>query len=148
MYPSRIFSDASRQIRSSPSSSACTPPSEWKVVEMVAAGNWRWVTWRIVSRSALLRIGVGTSSRLAWAGPCSSRLPPAPRLVARDMTSSSRIGSMGGLVTWAKSCLKYAKRLTGRSLSTARGASLPIEPTGSSPSRAIGARTSFSSSSV
>ena len=33
-------------------------------------------------------------------------LPCAPSRVRRDITSDSRIGSMGGLVTWAKSCLK------------------------------------------
>jgi len=77
-----IFSEASRQIRSRPSSSALTPPSEWKVVEMVTAGNWRWVTCRIVSRSALLRIGVGTSSRLPGRA-LLQQVAPRPRLVAR-----------------------------------------------------------------
>ena len=39
----------------------------------------------------------------AWA---SSRFPSPPAPVKTDVTSSSRIASSGGLVTWAKSCLK------------------------------------------
>ncbi len=46
-----------------------------------------------------------SSSRLA-AGPCSKGLGRAPSSVLSDMTSSSRMGSIGGFVTCAKSCLK------------------------------------------
>ena len=36
----------------------------------------------------------------------SSRFPSPPAPVKTEVTSSSRIASRGGLVTWAKSCLK------------------------------------------
>ena len=58
--------------------------------------------------------------------------------VSTAVTISSRIASSGGFVTWAKSCVKYAGRSWGWSESTASGASLPMEPTGSAPSTAIG----------
>jgi len=35
-----------------------------------------------------------------------SILPALPMNVAKLMTKRSRIGSIGGLVTWAKNCLK------------------------------------------
>ncbi len=71
-----------------------------------------------------------------------------PMLVTSDMTSSSRIGSIGGLVTCANSCLKYLNRSWGRSDSTASGVSVPMEETGSSPAMTIGVTTIFSSSTV
>ena len=71
-----------------------------------------------------------------------------PMLVTSDMTSCSRIGSIGGFVTCANSCLKYLNRSCGRSDSTASGVSVPIDPSGSSPCLAIGARKNFRSSSV
>jgi hypothetical protein len=67
--------------------------------------------WRAISRSlamsALLRIGWLTSSRiggLTWL--MSSRLGLGPMKLLSDMTMASRIGSIGGFVTWANSCLK------------------------------------------
>ena len=93
-------------MRSTPAARPAAPAAPWKTIEIVAAGNWRWVTWRSVSRSWFVRTGWDISSRFACDGPCSRRLPPAPRVVTRDITACSRIGSMGGLVTWAKSCLK------------------------------------------
>ena len=35
-----------------------------------------------------------------------SRFGRGPMMETSDITSSSRIGSIGGLVTWAKFCLK------------------------------------------
>ena len=62
---------------------------------------------RIFSRSASVRIGWRTSSRLVPAMPCrSNRFGRGPMIETRLMTSSSRIGSIGGLVTCAKFCLK------------------------------------------
>ena len=68
-------------------------------------------TWfsmrRMRSRSTFDRIGVRTSSRLWPAAPSgSSRLGRGPISETSDITSSSRIGSIGGLVTCAKHCLK------------------------------------------
>ena len=57
----------------------------------------------------------------------------------RLMTNSSRIGSIGGLVTWAKFCLKYVNSSLGLSDSAEIGVSLPMEPTASSPWLPIGA---------
>ena len=61
---------------------------------------------RIFSNSAFVSTGCATSSRLwvpAWR---PSRLGRGPIIDTSDITSSSRIGSIGGLVTWAKFCLK------------------------------------------
>ena len=40
------------------------------------------------------------------ASHCGNRSGPRPRYVTSDIAPPSRYGSMGGLVTWAKSCLK------------------------------------------
>ena len=64
------------------------------------------------------------------------------------MTIDSRIGSIGGLVTCAKSCLKYENSGGRRSDSTASALSLPIEPIGSAPVAAIGAISTRRSSCV
>ena len=61
---------------------------------------------RIFSRSALVRIGCVTSSRLCVPAWWPSRFGRGPIIETSDITSSSRIGSIGGLVTWAKFCLK------------------------------------------
>jgi hypothetical protein len=63
-------------------------------------------TERIFSRSLLVRIGWSTSSRLCVPASCPSRFGRGPIIEVRLITSSSRIGSIGGLVTWAKFCLK------------------------------------------
>src|ERR1017187_2918259 len=107
--PAATASEASLQMRSRPSRRPSTPLAAWKTALMVSAGNCRWGTWRMVARLALGRIGCGISSRAASPGPCSRRLPPTPSEHTSDMTDASRIGSIGGLVTCAKSCLKYAK---------------------------------------
>ena len=62
---------------------------------------------RIFSRSSLVRIGWRTSSRLRRPWPSmSNRFGRGPMNETRLITSSSRIESIGGLVTWAKFCLK------------------------------------------
>ena len=58
------------------------------------------------SRSSLVRTGVGTSSCRQASGVGSSMLPSGPTAVSIPMMISSRMASTGGLVTWAKSCLK------------------------------------------
>ena len=65
-----------------------------------------------------------------------------------DITSSSRIGSIGGFVTWAKSWWKWSKSDRGLFERHASAASLPIAQTGSAPVSAIGRRMSSTSSSV
>ena len=62
------------------------------------------------------------------------------------MTSSSRIGSIGGFVTCANSCLKVERPCLVDSTGSAE--SLPIEPVASSPFAAIGSRMNLMSSCV
>ena len=54
---------------------------------------------------ALRRMGWSIASWWACSGFSSRGCAPSPRR-SQLMTTSSRIGSIGGLVTWAKSCLK------------------------------------------
>ena len=54
----------------------------------------------------VLRIGDFSLICRADCGAGSSRLNSPPMVVAIDMMISSRMQSTGGLVTWAKSCLK------------------------------------------
>ena len=53
---------------------------------------------------------------------------------------------MGGVVTWAKGCLKQLNRGWCFSDSTASGVSTPMAEVGSAPSRAMGRMASFTSS--
>ena len=76
----------------------------------------------------------------------SSTLGLGPTKDTSDITIASRIGSIGGLVTCANSCLKYVNSGGRWSDSTASALSLPIEPTGSSPRAAIGAMSTRRSS--
>ena len=66
----------------------------------------------------------------------------------RLITSSSRIGSIGGLVTCAKFCLKYVNKGFGLSDIAEIGVSLPMEPMASSPVVPIGVISSLRSSCV
>ena len=61
---------------------------------------------RIFARSPLVRIGWLTSSRLCVPLAWPSRFGRGPIMDTSDITSSSRVLSIGGLVTWAKFCLK------------------------------------------
>ena len=62
---------------------------------------------RMRSSSSFVRMGCDTSSHLRFEVPFKSRMfGRGPIKETRLMTSSSRIGSMGGFVTWAKFCLK------------------------------------------
>jgi hypothetical protein len=61
---------------------------------------------RILANSSFVRTGHFSSTRRQAVGCGLSRLPSEPSRVSCEMTISSRIESIGGLVTWAKSCLK------------------------------------------
>ena len=61
---------------------------------------------RIRSRSSLERIGWRSLMSRAFLGSSVRTFPGFPMNVIRDMTSSSRIGSIGGFVTWANSWRK------------------------------------------
>jgi len=77
-----------------------------KRVGMVTDLNWPWATWRSLASSSLVRIGDWSSIRWQLPGFGSSRLRSGPIVVTEEVTISSRIQSIGGLVTCAKSCLK------------------------------------------
>ena len=62
---------------------------------------------RIRARSAFVRIGCCSFTSRASAGLSFRMSGLWPRKVISDITSSSRIESIGGLVICAKSCLKY-----------------------------------------
>ena len=64
------------------------------------------LTWRILARSSLEITGNGSTTWRHEAGVGSSRLDSGPMVPFSEVTSSSRIASSGGLVTWAKSCAK------------------------------------------
>ena len=53
-----------------------------------------------------VRIGLTTLMTRQFSGFSSSRLPSLPIYMVVEVTISSRIASIGGLVTWAKLCLK------------------------------------------
>ena len=65
-----------------------------------------WLMWMILARSSLLMIGNGSTTWRQLAGPGCSRLPSGPTVEPSAVTSSSRMASSGGFVTWAKSCWK------------------------------------------
>ena len=75
---------------------------------------WTWkpgmspsrLMWRILARSSLEMTGNGSTTWRHDAGVGSSRLASGPMVPASEVTSSSRIASSGGLVTWANSCAK------------------------------------------
>ena len=60
----------------------------------------------IFNRSVLVKIGLLTFRTLQFFGVSSRMLPSVPMYTVVEVTISSRIASMGGLVTCANSCLK------------------------------------------
>ena len=61
---------------------------------------------RIFIRSVLVRIGLLIRSTLQFSGFSSKRFPADPIYTVVEVTTSSRMESIGGLVTCANSCLK------------------------------------------
>ncbi len=108
--PDKTASSASAHTQSSAFSIAATPPSAGYVMSIVTDEKLLSLTCpieRMRSRSLLVRIGCSTSSRLCLDVPSRSRMfGRGPMNDTRLMTSSSRIESIGGFVTWAKFCLK------------------------------------------
>ena len=103
------FSARSQRRKSAPSSPAA-PFSAEKVMSRVTVWNWLSAMspiMRIFSSPLLAKIGCGATIRFFSDVPSRSRMfGRGPMKVTSDITSSSRIGSMGGFVTWAKFCLK------------------------------------------
>ena len=84
----------------------CGPSATGHVMSSVRARKISESTCRSFSSSALRRIGVSIASWRACSGVSSSRLRSDPTPVETLITIASRIGSIGGFVTCAKSCLK------------------------------------------
>ena len=59
-----------------------------------------------LASSSLASTGNGSTILFAASGTSASRLASGPIVEASEVTSSSRIASSGGLVTWANSWLK------------------------------------------
>src|SRR5262249_15827032 len=132
LMPARTADSARAQSVSSASFNPLAPCSAGQVVSSVRDLKWTSPTSemaRIFSRSPLVRIGCRTSRRLRCEAPSrSNRFGRGPMIDTRLMTSSSRIGSIGGLVTCAKFCLKYVKRSFGLSESAEIRLSFPRAP--------------------
>ena len=86
--------------------SAASPPAALKRMGSVWDLKPAWLMYLSLANSSLVRIGVFSSIKLQLIGLGLSRLRSEPMVVSAEVTSSSRMQSIGGLVTWAKSCLK------------------------------------------
>ena len=106
LMPSASAALASAQTRSTAAASPSAPSVTGQVMSSVRELKTLESTWRSFSSSPLRRIGVFIASWRACSGPSSSRLRSEPTPVPTLITIASRIGSIGGLVTCAKSCLK------------------------------------------
>ena len=82
------------------------PSATGHVMSIVRALKALDSTCRRFSSSLLRRIGWSISSWRACSGDSPSRLRSEPTLVATLITTASRVESIGGFVTCAKSCLK------------------------------------------
>ena len=105
--PSASASSASREMRSSAVSSPSGPSSTGHVMSIVWALKTLESTCRSFSSSLLRRIGCSITNCLACSGDSPRRLRSEPTLVVTLITTASRVESIGGFVTCAKSCLKY-----------------------------------------
>ena len=106
LTPRAIDSDASAHTRSIAAASPSGPAPTGHVMSSVCASKIEESTWRSFSSSWERRIGVSIESWCACSGVSSNRLRSEPTPEATLITIDSRIGSIGGFVTCAKSCLK------------------------------------------
>ena len=106
LTPRAIDSDASAHTRSTAAASPSGPAPIGQVMSSVCASKIEESTWRSFSSSCERRIGVFIDSWRACSGVSSNRLRSEPTPEATLITIDSRIGSIGGLVTCANSCLK------------------------------------------
>ena len=83
------------------------PSATGQVIGIVCERKTEESTPRSDSSSSLRRIGCGMTSWCACSGALREQVAPPSRPPVRiDITTDSRIGSIGGFVTCAKSCLK------------------------------------------
>ena len=97
---------ASRAIRSSAASRPWRPSASGQVASRVVARSEGCEGLAIRSSSSLFSTGWLSTSWIACSGPSESMLPSEPIRDSRLITIDSRTESIGGLVTWAKRCLK------------------------------------------
>ncbi len=90
------------------SSASCSAAaaSPWAAKKMGSVATRRSGLSLICARSACVRMGCGSSRRRACSGVSPSRFLSPPTQLTRLMTDDSRMGSIGGFVTWANCCLK------------------------------------------
>src|SRR2546421_7695292 len=99
---------------------------------------------RSFSMSSNVRIGWDTSRRITGSVESGeSRFGRGPMNDTSDITSCSRIGSIGGLVTCAESWREYAYSGFARVDRTASGVSSPLEATPPPPPPALGGGGTF-----
>ena len=93
----------------SPRSSAAPGAAAVASKSIFTVADWKPARFRFLirARSAFDRIGCCSFTSCACAGLSLRMSGLCPRKVISDITSSSRIESIGGLVICAKSCLKY-----------------------------------------
>ena len=108
--PAAMAVDTSRRTRSSASRSASPPPltgySPCTVTLEKPGRSPSSLTCTILDRSSFDSTGKGSTICRQDAGDGVSRFCSGPIEPDSEVTSSSRMASSGGLVTWAKSWLK------------------------------------------
>ena len=111
LTPSSIAASTSRKISPSLRSRPAPPsPTRYKPrtvrEQKMPRKDGSASTWMILASSSLSITGKSRINLRACSGAASRRLGSGPMAPAMDVTSSSRIASSGGLVTWANICLK------------------------------------------
>ena len=107
LAPPTSAASASSKTRSSAASIPSGPSTVGQVMSSVCDLKIAERTWRSCSSSESSRIGLSITSWRACSGVSSSRFRSEPTLACTLITTASRIESIGGFVTCAKSCLKY-----------------------------------------
>ena len=111
MFDPRAMAMLTRRRTSSMASASAGPPPAGSNSPSMANASKPGVspcslTYTSLARSSLSMTGYG---RMIWRlepGVGCSTLPSGPSLDRAEVTSSSRMASSGGLVTWAKSWVK------------------------------------------
>ena len=108
--PSSIAAETSSAISPSRQSRPAPPPDAGKtprtVCEAKPGCSPSSLMWMIFASSSLLSTGNGRITLRQLAGPGASRFCSEPSWQSSEVTSSSRIASNGGFVTWANSWVK------------------------------------------
>ena len=104
--PSSIAWDTCRRSPSSASFRAPSPASRSYNADSVAERNPSRSNPLILASSRSATMGDRNLNWRQCSGVSSNRFCSRPMKALKEVTSSSRMASRGGLVTWAKSCLK------------------------------------------